>query len=157
MWELGEADVGPTGDTVVFTGKTNAFQNTGVGPSLACGVNCSGTYKLVNGQLTRRGRLLEPVGQQDRSARGHGDLQLRLHTASKRHRHDRHTPLPSAAGQREAAGSGLDQTQTRLPSAALKAIRGALATHRHPRAEIDVTGTFTNGTVSKKYSFSVKH
>lgn len=61
-WTIGDPDVLPGGGTIVFTGTTEAFHNTGAGPPSACGLNCSGTYKLVNGALTRLTAAPAPCG-----------------------------------------------------------------------------------------------
>ncbi len=54
VWTLGEPDVLPTGSTVVFTATTNVNnEGTAGGPAGACGLNCSGTYELSKGVLTR--------------------------------------------------------------------------------------------------------
>ncbi len=54
VWTIGGPDVLPGGNTIVFTGTTNANDDGPAnGPPGGCGLNCSGTYKLRNGVLTR--------------------------------------------------------------------------------------------------------
>lgn len=63
VWTLGEPDALPDGSTVVFTATTSINQApVGTGPAGACGLNCSGTYELRNGVLTRLSADPAPCG-----------------------------------------------------------------------------------------------
>ena len=62
-WTIGGPDVLPGGNAIVFTGTTNAYNDgPGHGPAGGCGLNCSGTYKLQSGKLTRLTAAPAPCG-----------------------------------------------------------------------------------------------
>ena len=62
-WTIGHPDVLPNGDTIVLTATTQAYDDgPSGGPAGACGLDCSGTYELVNNTLTRLTAAAAPCG-----------------------------------------------------------------------------------------------